>query len=303
MLSLGPQHSFPLSDVFRYLHPETTRDVLVQAFLDAPVFETRWRWNSTLSLAVPRTRGGRKRRAASAAHGRRRPAGIGVSRRRGVPREHSRRSSDPGSSARRADDPRLPRRGDGSRWVARRCCGGFTPATLRSSPATRPSRRSSRTRSSTPSRTRSSTTRRSRSGAAMRCRPGARVKRRSTGSARWTPRRSRACATKCGRPRATPPRLHDALMTVGFLREEELDSEALALLVALASRQRACRVPSARPALDCRRTHSRAPRRPFSGRPRAGDLRAAVAPARLVARGGRDRTAARPPVHRRTGDG
>ena len=60
MLSLGPQHSFPLSDVFRYLHPETTRDVLVQAFLDAPVFQTRWRWNTTLSLAVPRTRGGRK---------------------------------------------------------------------------------------------------------------------------------------------------------------------------------------------------------------------------------------------------
>jgi ATP-dependent Lhr-like helicase len=60
MLSLGPQHSFPLSDVFRYLHPETTRDVLVQAFLDAPVFETRWRWNATISLAVPRARGGRK---------------------------------------------------------------------------------------------------------------------------------------------------------------------------------------------------------------------------------------------------
>jgi len=60
MLSLGPQHSFPLSDVFRYLHPETTRDVLVQAFLDAPVFETRWRWNATLALAVPRSRGGKK---------------------------------------------------------------------------------------------------------------------------------------------------------------------------------------------------------------------------------------------------
>jgi ATP-dependent helicase Lhr and Lhr-like helicase len=60
MLSLGPQHSFPLADVFRYLHPETTRDVLVQAFLDAPVFETRWRWNTTISLAVPRARGGRK---------------------------------------------------------------------------------------------------------------------------------------------------------------------------------------------------------------------------------------------------
>ncbi len=60
LLSLGPQHSFPLSDVFRYLHPETTRDVLVQAFLDAPVFPTRWRWNTTIALAVPRHRGSRK---------------------------------------------------------------------------------------------------------------------------------------------------------------------------------------------------------------------------------------------------
>ena len=60
MLSLGPQHSFPLADVFRYLHPATARDVLVQAFLDAPVFQTRWRWNTTISLAVPRSRGGRK---------------------------------------------------------------------------------------------------------------------------------------------------------------------------------------------------------------------------------------------------
>ena len=60
LLSLGPQHSFPLADVFRYLHPATARDVLVQAFLDAPVFQTRWRWNTTVSLAVPRSRGGRK---------------------------------------------------------------------------------------------------------------------------------------------------------------------------------------------------------------------------------------------------
>ncbi|HZR25573.1 MAG TPA: DEAD/DEAH box helicase [Vicinamibacterales bacterium] len=60
LLSLGPQHSFPLSDVFRYLHPATARDVLVQAFLDAPVFQTRWRWNTTIALAVPRNRGGKK---------------------------------------------------------------------------------------------------------------------------------------------------------------------------------------------------------------------------------------------------
>jgi ATP-dependent helicase Lhr and Lhr-like helicase len=59
LLSLGPQHSFPLADVFRYLHPSSARDVLVQAFLDAPVFQTRWRWNTTIALAVPRRRAGR----------------------------------------------------------------------------------------------------------------------------------------------------------------------------------------------------------------------------------------------------
>ena len=46
--------------MFRYLHPATARDVLVQAFLDAPVFQTRWRWNTTISLAIPRNRGGKK---------------------------------------------------------------------------------------------------------------------------------------------------------------------------------------------------------------------------------------------------
>ena len=65
LLSLGPQHSFPLSDVFRYLHSATARDVLIQALLDAPVFETRWRWNTTLSLAVPRNRNGRIPRSSS----------------------------------------------------------------------------------------------------------------------------------------------------------------------------------------------------------------------------------------------
>ncbi len=60
LLSLGPQHSFPLADVFRYLSPASVRDVLVQAFLDAPVFKTRWRWNATVSLAVPRVAGGRR---------------------------------------------------------------------------------------------------------------------------------------------------------------------------------------------------------------------------------------------------
>jgi ATP-dependent Lhr-like helicase len=60
LLSLGPQHSFPLDDVFRYLHPNVVKDTLVQAVIDAPLFQTRWRWNATLSLAVLRNRGGSK---------------------------------------------------------------------------------------------------------------------------------------------------------------------------------------------------------------------------------------------------
>jgi ATP-dependent Lhr-like helicase len=58
ILSLGPVHSFPLLDVFRYLHPNTVRETLVQAVLDSPIFETRWRWAATLALAVPRMRNG-----------------------------------------------------------------------------------------------------------------------------------------------------------------------------------------------------------------------------------------------------
>ena len=60
VLSLGTQHSFPLDEVFRYLHSNSVRDVLVQALLDAPMFPIRWRWNATRSLALPRQRGGRK---------------------------------------------------------------------------------------------------------------------------------------------------------------------------------------------------------------------------------------------------
>ncbi len=60
ILSLGPTHSFPLEDVFRYLRPESVRDKLVQAFLDAPMFPVRWRWNATRSLAVKRWVGGKR---------------------------------------------------------------------------------------------------------------------------------------------------------------------------------------------------------------------------------------------------
>jgi ATP-dependent Lhr-like helicase len=60
LLSLGPQHSFPLETVFRFLSPDTVEDILVQALLDAPMFGTHWRWNANIALAIPRSRGGRK---------------------------------------------------------------------------------------------------------------------------------------------------------------------------------------------------------------------------------------------------
>jgi ATP-dependent Lhr-like helicase len=61
VLSLGPQHSFPLEEVFQYLHPDVARDLLVQALLDAPMFGTRWRWNLARALLISRTQGGGKR--------------------------------------------------------------------------------------------------------------------------------------------------------------------------------------------------------------------------------------------------
>ena len=60
VLSLTTAHSFPLDEVPRYLHSASAREVLVSALLDAPMFITRWRWVAGVSLALPRFRGGKK---------------------------------------------------------------------------------------------------------------------------------------------------------------------------------------------------------------------------------------------------
>ncbi len=60
VLSLGPQHSFPLDEVFSYLKADSAEDLLVQALLAAPMFPTRWRWNASRSLAILRQQGGKK---------------------------------------------------------------------------------------------------------------------------------------------------------------------------------------------------------------------------------------------------
>ncbi|MGI9250088.1 MAG: DEAD/DEAH box helicase [Pseudohongiellaceae bacterium] len=60
VISLGSVHSFELKDVFHYLKSATVQDVLVQALLDAPMFEVRWRWNATRALALQRNRSGKR---------------------------------------------------------------------------------------------------------------------------------------------------------------------------------------------------------------------------------------------------
>jgi ATP-dependent Lhr-like helicase len=60
LLSLGPQHSFPLEAIFGFLHPNTLEQTVVQAALQSPMWETRWRWNATRALAVLRHSGGRR---------------------------------------------------------------------------------------------------------------------------------------------------------------------------------------------------------------------------------------------------
>src|SRR5581483_749877 len=59
-ISLAEQHSFPLSDVFQFLTEMTTRTLLEQASLAAPVFKTRWRWAANRSLQLLRFSKGKR---------------------------------------------------------------------------------------------------------------------------------------------------------------------------------------------------------------------------------------------------
>ncbi|MGH3171614.1 MAG: Lhr family ATP-dependent helicase, partial [Trebonia sp.] len=60
LLSLGPQHSFPLERVPKFLASPTVEQVVRQAVLTSPLFQARWRWNLNTSLTVLRMRGGKK---------------------------------------------------------------------------------------------------------------------------------------------------------------------------------------------------------------------------------------------------
>jgi ATP-dependent helicase Lhr and Lhr-like helicase len=61
VLSLGPQHSFPLSSVPAMLSSKNAAEILTQAVLPHPMLGARWRWNLTRALVLPRQRGGKRR--------------------------------------------------------------------------------------------------------------------------------------------------------------------------------------------------------------------------------------------------
>ncbi len=60
ILSLGPQHSFPIESLFPFLTPQNVQGLLEQAILTVPAFQVRWRWNVTRALLVHRMQNGKK---------------------------------------------------------------------------------------------------------------------------------------------------------------------------------------------------------------------------------------------------
>ncbi len=60
VLSLGPQHSFPIDQLFRMLNPANVTKLLEQAILQVPLFQIRWRWNANRALAVLRRHSGKR---------------------------------------------------------------------------------------------------------------------------------------------------------------------------------------------------------------------------------------------------
>ena len=146
LLSLGEQHSFPLADIFDFLHPDTVEEVLAQAVLQAPIFGTRFRWSATRALALSRFQSGKRvpphiqRARAEDLLAAVFPAQVGLP---GQPRRRRRRAAGPPAGQRDAEG--LPARGDGRRRASRACSraleGGRDPnAGARPARSRRPSR-------------------------------------------------------------------------------------------------------------------------------------------------------------------
>ena len=130
-IALAEQHSFPLADVFHFLHTATVaRRARAGGARLADVRHALalGRRPRAGAAAFPRRQEGAHPHSADAVG---RPAGGGVPRRRGVSGEHRRRHPDSRSSARPRSDEGRPDRGDGPRRPARRCSRDIADGTIR----------------------------------------------------------------------------------------------------------------------------------------------------------------------------
>src|SRR5436309_2492442 len=60
LLSIGPNNSFPLTDMFDLVKSQWAEEAVEQSLLVSPMFGARWRWNATRALAILRQRQGKK---------------------------------------------------------------------------------------------------------------------------------------------------------------------------------------------------------------------------------------------------
>ena len=205
LLSLGPQHSFPLEDVPAFLRSHNAQDAVSQAVLRSPMFTARWRWNLNRSLAVLRRKGGRlnpfniQRMESDDLMAAVFPVACSL------PGQRAGRSGrDSRSPARARDDGRLPQRGHGHRGPegARAALrgGDRSPAFPRHRRAQRAGARDPQRCSPSPSSTR---TPRSLSAGRARCRCAAACRWSLESSAGSTPPRSSGCGPRRRRTCAT----------------------------------------------------------------------------------------------------
>ena len=190
---------------------------------------TRWRWNATIALALPRFRGGQEGAAAAAAHARRGPAGRRCSPTRSpAPRTSPATARSPIIRSCDQTIARLPARGDGHRRARARCSRGIERGEI--GVVARDLHRAVAARARDPDRAAVRVPRRRAArGAPHAGGDGAPLARpRDRRRPRPARRRGdrRACARKRGPRRDNADELHDALLALGVRDADEVERNA-----------------------------------------------------------------------------
>ena len=306
VLSLTTAHSFALDEVAHYLHSHSVRPVLIQAMLDAPMFATRWRWVAGVALALPRFRGGKKtppqflRMQAEDLIAAVFPDQIACAENLVGEREIP---DHPLTNQAIADCLHEAMDIDGlERLLARIEAGEIRVVCLRPDPALAACARGAVGAGPTPS----STTRRWKSGGPRRSWPGAgRIRRTPPSSAGWIPEAIERVRAEAWPDPVNAEELHDALLWLGCLTEEEARATPAwgDWLEALAGEKRVARLTAPGAALWVPAERLNAVPRAVAASPASAGDRAArrIRQARNGAGSGAGRNPARPAGRPRAG--